>query len=236
MDGDHTTRAIGRDERPTAQKLLRSAVQLFASNGFARTSVQELADASHILKGSVYHYISSKEDLLVEIIEETQVESLRLAEEAAARTDLAPLERLAQYVYGQIQYNGQNIERTRVYYSEFNSLPSVDRERLVKGRKRFESIVDDLIREAMADEHETETDSRLLMLCLFGITNWMHVWYRPEGRHSADAIADVFTKYALAGIIASLGIDEPIRAKLIDIMDRSIYRTNEGGRSSEDGA
>jgi AcrR family transcriptional regulator len=46
-----------------------AAVDLFAKNGFANTSVQQIVDAAGVTKGAMYHYFCSKDELLFGIYE-----------------------------------------------------------------------------------------------------------------------------------------------------------------------
>ena len=64
-----------------------------------------MADALGILKGSIYYYIESKEDLLFRLLMEVHAEVDEILEEIAARDGLDPLERLEAYVRAQTSYN-----------------------------------------------------------------------------------------------------------------------------------
>ena len=56
------TAASRRDE------ILDAAAEVFASSG-VRASLKEIADASGILPGSLYHHFESKDAILVELVE-----------------------------------------------------------------------------------------------------------------------------------------------------------------------
>ena len=53
-------------------EILRAAAGLFASDGYASTSMREVAAASGILPGSLYHHFESKEAIAVELVEDTR--------------------------------------------------------------------------------------------------------------------------------------------------------------------
>src|ERR1700712_1343363 len=52
---------------PIPEKIMRVSVELFAENGYAQTSVQQIVDAAGVTKGAMYHYFKSKDDLLFDI-------------------------------------------------------------------------------------------------------------------------------------------------------------------------
>ena len=76
MDIEVQTRAkpVGarrsRPPRRRRQEILEAAAGVFHEKGYKATSIQDIADAVGILKGSLYYYIRSKEDLLNEILQD----------------------------------------------------------------------------------------------------------------------------------------------------------------------
>src|SRR3954447_24369340 len=64
-DGRAVRPADPRGEVP--RRLLTIATRLFAKKGFESTSVQEIVDAAGVTKGAMYHYFSSKDDLLYKV-------------------------------------------------------------------------------------------------------------------------------------------------------------------------
>src|SRR4051794_38523212 len=86
------------------EEVLSAAARVFHAQGYAGTSVQDVADELGILKGSLYHYISSKEELLFRLLDGTHTDVSRILDEVAA-ADLPPLERLREYVCRQVAYS-----------------------------------------------------------------------------------------------------------------------------------
>ena len=56
-------------EKPTKEKILDAAIDLFAQNGFDAVSMQDIAQTVGIKKASLYYYFVSKDQLLKEILE-----------------------------------------------------------------------------------------------------------------------------------------------------------------------
>src|SRR4026207_1251516 len=78
--------------------VLAGAARVFYERGYSDASVQDVADELGILKGSLYHYIDTKEDLLFRLLEEVHVDVQRILEEVEALDGLDPLARLHEYV------------------------------------------------------------------------------------------------------------------------------------------
>src|SRR4051812_4368664 len=93
------------------EEVLDAAARVFARRGYADASVQDVADELGILKGSLYHYIRAKEDLLFWLLEAVHGDVQQILAEVAAEEGLAPPDRIALYVQRQVQYNLDNLER-----------------------------------------------------------------------------------------------------------------------------
>src|SRR3954470_14043766 len=88
-------------KNPDAE-VLDAAARVFYERGYSDASVQDVADKLGILKGSLYHYIDTKEDLLFRLLQETHDEIYEILEEVAALEGLSPLERLEIYIRKQV--------------------------------------------------------------------------------------------------------------------------------------
>ena len=69
-------------------EVLEAAARVFHEKGYESTSIQDIADAVGILKGSLYYYITSKEDLLFEILQDVHEQGLRNLERIRIEGDL----------------------------------------------------------------------------------------------------------------------------------------------------
>ena len=184
--------------------MLEAAGKVFAEKGYSEASVQDVADALGILKGSLYHYIETKEDLLFWLLEEVHRDVQEILDQIAADEDLDPLQRLQAYVRGQVEYNLGNLQRISIYYHDMDRLSADRLKQILDQRHAHERFVNKLIREAqdqgMADP---SLDARVLTNCLFGTVIWTYRWYRPNGKISRERIADLCADFALNGIVGS---------------------------------
>lgn len=192
------------DDRPTAARLLEVAADLFARQGYAKTSMQDVADAVGILKGSLYYYIDSKEDLLFRILDDTRRDTIKFVEEIATRTDLPPLERLRAYVERHIEYNATNVTRITVYYHDFDSLSRDLGAQVGSQNKRYEEFVEQLIDEAKATgDVDPGLDTKLVTKSVFATINHLYRWYRPDGRVKPLDAARQLAEFVVAGVASS---------------------------------
>ena len=56
-------------QKTDAQSIIKSALNVFLEKGYHKTSMNDLAAEAGLLKGSLYHHFSSKEELMKSVIE-----------------------------------------------------------------------------------------------------------------------------------------------------------------------
>jgi AcrR family transcriptional regulator len=188
--------------RQRDQEVIDAAAQIFYERGYAAATVQDIADALGMLKGSLYYYIETKEDLLARLLEEIHNDVDKILEESLARDELAPLARLYDYVRAVVLYNTSNLPKISVYYHDINHLSEERRESIRRRRRAHQDFVTGLIREAQErGDVDPAADPRLLGHFVFGALIWIYRWYRPRGRVSRDAIAAQCASFVVDGVV-----------------------------------
>ncbi|NKQ58051.1 TetR/AcrR family transcriptional regulator [Amycolatopsis sp. K13G38] len=185
-----------------AQQIVEIALRLFHEQGYASTSMDDLANAVGILKGSLYYYVDSKEDLLFLIVEHVHDTVTSLLDQAISRDDLSPLDRIVEFVRLQLRYNASNITELAVYHHDWTRLEGARHDDILRRRRANEAAVIDLIDQAKKlGEVPKAMDSRLAVAHTTAVMVWPYTWYNPRSRTSADQLADSgaeFVRKALA--------------------------------------
>lgn len=160
--------ATARRRRRREHEVLDAAARVFHEHGYKDATVQHVAEGLGILKGSLYYYIDTKEDLLFRLLEQVHdgVDEV-LAEVSAETEGHPPLERLEEYVRRQSLHSFQHLARLSVYYHDIDHL-SGPRQRLILDRRApHEAYVQRLVREAQADGTANPAqDVRMLSNCV----------------------------------------------------------------------
>src|SRR4051794_27573670 len=189
--------------RRRERQIYLAAVETFHRKGFSDTSVEDIAEAVGILKGSLYHYINSKEDLLFGILREVHEEVDELLAAARERTDLPPLGRLFDYVHRQETYNAENVEKIAVYYRDLNRLGDARLAEITELRHVHERYVRDLIHEAQLDgEIDPGLEEPLIATQVFASMGWLYTWYRRGGPIPAQQLADFTVEFLRRALTA----------------------------------
>lgn len=182
------------------REIIDAAAEIFHRKGYSATSVQDIADAVGILKGSLYYYIDSKDDLLFQMLLEVHEDAKGIVEETAV-LDLPPVDRLRAYVRRHVEYNAQNLSKIAVYYHDFGRLTAKRKKAIIDQRRYYEDFVIGLIEEAKADGAvKKSVDSRLVANAIFGVVNWIYTWYRTSGSATPEYLGKLYAELLVSGI------------------------------------
>ena len=177
------------------------ASELFHANGYAATSVRDIARALDIQGASLYAHVASKEDLLWSIVDRaatTFEQAVDRALEDTASDD--PVERLAAIVEAHVEVVTADPERASVFVTEWRHPSPERRETIRRRRDTYEQRVRDVIADGQAIGAFASVDPALAATFLLTALNGIATWYRPDGRLSADRIADHYVDLALRSL------------------------------------
>ena len=188
-----------------AQQIMEIAETLFHRQGYAQTSMDDIARATGLLKGSLYYYMKSKEDLLFRIVEDVHEVSRAQLDEARNESGTAALDRLLRFVESQVRYLATNVTRVAVYHHEWHRLEN-DRLRSVRqARHAYDDALIGLLRELQEEGTlAPNADTRLVANMILATICWPYTWYRP-GAVSPEQLVDTCTEFVRAGISGMLG-------------------------------
>ena len=193
-------RPVPRRNRDT--QIIEAAVTVFSEKGYAAASLQDVADSVGLLKGSLYHYISSKESLLFRIFQESH-EQAGVLMAAVDALGLPPDEQLREFVRRLTLYYLENRERASLYFSEWRHLTGDDRTTVQKQRREFDAYVRGMISRAKERGLTREDlDVQLASFYLVAAVNGVLIWYRPGGRSPAIRIADEVADMSCAAVLS----------------------------------
>lgn len=186
-------------------ELLAIAARIFARKGYRSTTLQDIADEFGVLKGSLYHYITSKDELLFEVVSTVYAKGLGNLR-SIVDSDLEPVERLRAVVRGHVLHLIENLVETTVLLHEVEQL-SPERRALIPVRD-YQGMVADLIADAVASDPRFKpgVDPQVAALTVLGATNWIYRWYRAGGR-SPQEIADQLADHLVDGLLVCPGRD-----------------------------
>jgi TetR/AcrR family transcriptional regulator, cholesterol catabolism regulator len=181
-------------------EIYTTAAEIFHRKGYAATSLQDIADAVGLLKGSLYYYIDGKEDLLYGITRHIHQQANGNLERSRALSGNA-LDRLDAFIRGHIISFAENLTWVRVFYTEHHSLSGERYEEIIEQRHHYEGFARGLIEEGQRHGLICPgLDPWLVSTGILTMINSVYMWYRPEHRLSMDDVADGYTRFILQGL------------------------------------
>jgi|SRR6185436_17384885 len=184
----------------TREDILEAAAQVFRQKGSHGASMSDIADAVNLRKASLYHHVTSKQEMLLEILDR----ALQLLVEQISpftKQNIPADKRLRLMVRAYLQILVENIDLATVLLFEHRALERRQHARHVPARDQFESLWKDVIREGAAQKLFKVDDPALAVRALFGLMNWTITWYSPEGAKSIEQIADEYSDLLLNGLL-----------------------------------
>jgi AcrR family transcriptional regulator len=187
-----------RSERE--DQLLETASRLFREKGYHSTSMQDLADALGLQKGSLYYYIDSKEELLRRLLEQATSWLAAQVDEIYA-ADLPPAEKLRFALENHAVTMMEHLNLVSVYLQEYRNLPPGRLEEALVVRKHYEQVLMQIVQDGIASGEFRPVHVKMAVFGLLGMLNWTHEWFSHEGPFSSQEIATVLADLALYGLV-----------------------------------
>ena len=195
------------------RELVSLAATLFDRDGYHATNVEALARAAGIRKSTLYHYFSSKDEILFWIHEEFID---LLIEKAEGRPpEMPPHDALLEVMADVLELMHTHRGHVRVFFEHHRELPAESKRTIRAKRDHYQQLVEELILRSVAAGTFRDLDVRLVTLAVFGLCNWAYQWYRPDGPLTAREIAELFWD------ILVNGLSQPV-APVTDFADQKL--------------
>ena len=209
---DKSGKRNGSERRNRGAEVVDAAVAVFNEKGYTGAAIQDVADRVGVLKGSLYHYIDSKEDLLARIFEESDEMSFALMDESR-NLDLPAVERLRRFAHDWSLWYLENIERTAIYVNDWKHLTGARLKKVVQRRHEYEKRVTAMIEDVVKDGQAAPgLDVRYACFFVLSAINGLPTWYRRGGPDSAEYIADAYAELIVGMVCQGNGGAKPRKA------------------------
>jgi len=220
---NQNTEFKSQDKSLKKQMIIDTAVKVFHRKGYRTATLDDVANELGLTKPALYHYVSSKENLL-SLIYLQALESFFDTIYEITSMDLSPLAKLKVFVHRHLkQIVIENLAMFTVFFSEENQLPQKDFQKILKEKRKFSKVVEDIIAEGIEQGCFRQVNPRLQANAIIGMCNWLYRWYKPgKSSFAPDEIADQFMDFLENGLIQTNGITEKF--------DEMESAENNGGR------
>jgi AcrR family transcriptional regulator len=191
-------------------EICRAAAQIFQDRGFDATSVSDIARALGMTKAGLYHYFSSKEALLFEImmfgLERVHDEVL-----VPVRAIRDPEVRLRQLIVRHARITTRARGAVTVLSDETRALPAAQRQKIERRMRVYVDLVRDTLAEIRATGRLRDVDPTVATFSLIGMILWFPRWFRHDGRLTPEVAADEIANMALGGLLQPTAVRRTTR-------------------------
>ncbi|RJX36317.1 MAG: TetR/AcrR family transcriptional regulator [Desulfarculus sp.] len=191
------------DKSLRKQQVIDAATRVFHQKGYHSATLEDVAAELGLSKAALYHYVSSKEDLLSHIYLQA-LEAFFASAYEIGRLDLAPPAKLRRFIRHHIQQVIiDNLAMFAVFFAEENQLPEADRRQIRREKAKYTQVVEGILAQGMAQGHFRPSDPRLTAFALIGMCNWVYKWYRPGAKgFDPQVISEHFITLLEQGLLA----------------------------------
>ena len=196
-----TSGSKGRSEKWKARRnqIVDVSAEVFARQGYDATGMAELSDLNGLGKGAFYHYIGSKESLLV-AIHDRVMDEVMLGADRVDATDDTPSQKLRQLGAELLTTIYQYPDHVWVFLHEFRALTGERANYFRTRRREYEARVEAILRAGIDTGEFRPVDPHLTALAWLGMHNYTYLWLRTTPRTTARTIAEPFADIFITGI------------------------------------
>lgn len=193
--------AAGTAKLPRRQEIFDAAALLMGQRGFVGTTIEEVAQQLELTKAALYYYVSNKEELLYQILDQT----LSLALErisAVEASDASPTTKMADVIETFVRLVAERPQFFTVYFQEKAHLAREHLQAITRTERRIVEAVRRIYKRGRDDRSLRPLDPVAATFGVLGLCFWVYQWYRPGGRLSVDEVVRTFQDLASRGYLA----------------------------------
>jgi AcrR family transcriptional regulator len=192
-------RSRARDFAAKQRAILHAAAAVFAEAGMDKASMAQIAARGDVSKALLYHYYPGKDALIFDIIRTNLAE----LDDAVAQADdptLAPRARLRALVHAVLEQYRDADDYHMVQLNGTKALSEAQRQEVVALERSIVRRFAMVIRQVNPDMEVDRPILTAVTMSLFGMMNWVYMWFKDGGPVSRAEYADLATDILLGGI------------------------------------
>lgn len=176
----------------------RAAAKLFNEKGYLETSIKEIASAARMSKGGIFHYFSTKDEILCFILSNYMDLVLEGLEEDLKKIGDS-FSRLQFFISRHIELYEKNTAEARTLLHEAHNLPARHFKILAEKEKKYFLVVANLLSDYLGGSIPKDRLTAMAFT-LFGMCNWIYQWYNPKGTLPPKELSEMIYSIFSAGV------------------------------------
>jgi TetR/AcrR family transcriptional regulator, fatty acid metabolism regulator protein len=194
-----------RTKDATRERILKSALRVFADKGYHRAAVDDIVRDSGTSKGAVYHHFATKEAIFVALVDDFSAR-LQAAVTTAIAAHQGALAKVESALRAVLETFGENRQLARLVLVEAMSLGATYEAKRAEVHGRFAALIQGYLEEAVGEGAIPVLDTRVATLAWLGAVNevvlhWLTAAGAPELTTTVPALSRL--------LLRSIGAQQP---------------------------
>lgn len=181
------------------EQLFNTAAALFAEKGYHGTSIQDLARAMGLQKGSLYHYFNSKEELLFRLLDEYITGALEDIE-AICALEIDPVEKLRRFMLFYSSFYAGDRDRLVLLINDIDKLGDFYRPRIIEKEQRYYRALTGIFSQLQAAGTMKPMPRAVAAFAFFGMVHYTCKWFQKDGAITAGELSEMFLEIFTKGV------------------------------------
>jgi AcrR family transcriptional regulator len=180
---------LKKNENTQLVRIGKVAAKLFNEKGYLETSLKEISAAARLSKGGIYHYFSSKNEILYFILSNYMDITLEGLEQKLSEIEGA-FPKIKFIVSRHIDLYVRYLAESKILLHEAHCLPKKHYKIIAGKEKKYYQIVARVLSDFFENripKHELTA----LTFSLFGMCNWIYSWYNPKGPITPQKLSEI---------------------------------------------
>ncbi len=183
------------------EQLFNTAAALFAEKGYHGTSINDLAQAMGLQKGSLYHYFKSKEELLFRLLDE-YISAALIEIEKICVLDIGAVEKLRQFMLFYSSFYAGDRDRLVLLINDIDKLGDIYRFQVVEKERHYTRALTGIFSQLQAAGVMKPMPPAVAAFAFFGMVHYTCKWFQQDGEVTAEALGEMFLEIFTKGVFS----------------------------------
>ena len=183
------------------QQIDEQAAALFKTKGYAASSMRDLAQVLGIEAASLYSHIKSKEEILRRICFR-MADAFFLAQKESENFSLQPDVQLQNAITAHLLIIARNRDDAAVFFHEWRHLSEPFLSEFLVMRSDYEQKFISILEQGIQLKTFRVVDAKLTAMTILSAMNWIHRWYKPDGKLTIAQISEQLAEIMIKGLIS----------------------------------
>ncbi|MBE7637241.1 TetR family transcriptional regulator [Sneathiella sp. P13V-1] len=201
------TRTIGSNGERTLRSLREAGLKRLYKQGFAGTTLRELAKDVGVQAGSLYNYFENKQDFLFQLMDYV-MDTLTDATDQRLAAAQSQHEALMIYVDCHVRYHCEKKREVLISTTELRSLTPQNYEKIIAKRDEYERRLKDILAKGNELDEWNIAEPHITSKLILGMMTSVGTWYRSDGKLDLDNLVRVYQEMVSNLVNGSIDLEK----------------------------